>query len=85
MKKASELKVIAIAEAEREAAELRKRSISYLENRIFPEMEKAAAEGRPSTIFCVDAWVDMKVIMDELIVNGYAPSKNSRNLEIYWM
>lgn len=85
MKKANELKVIAIAEADRKAAERRERSVNYLENRIFPEMEKAAAEGRLYTEFYVDAWVDMGVVMDELTANDYTHSKNGRNLKIYWM
>lgn len=85
MKKANELKVIAIAEAERKEVERREKSIGYLENRIFPEMEKASAEGRLYTEYYVDAWVDMKVVTDELTANGYTHSKNGRNLKIYWM
>ena len=85
MKKANELKVIAIAEAERKEVERREKSIDYLEKRIFPEMEKASAEGRLYTEYYVDAWVDMKVVTDELTANGYTHSKNGRNLKIYWM
>ena len=85
MKNASELKVIAVVEADRKATERREKSLNYLENRIFPEMEKSAAEGRMYTEFYVDAWVDMKVVTDELTANGYTHSKNGRNLKIYWM
>ena len=85
MKNASELKVIAVAEADRKANERREKSLNYLENRIVPEMEKSAAEGQLYTEFYVDALVDMKVITDELTANGYTHSKNGRNLKIYWM
>ena len=65
--------------------ERREKSLNYLENRIFPEMEKSAAEGRLYTEFYVDAWVDMKAVTDELTANGYTHSKNGRNLKIYWV
>ena len=85
MKNASELKVIAVAEANRKETERREKSMNYLENLIFPEMEKASAEGRLYTEYYVDAWVDMKAVTDELTANGYTHSKNGRNLKIYWM
>lgn len=85
MKNASELKVIAVAEADRKANERREKSLNYLENCIFPEMEKSAAEGQLYIEFYVDARVDMKVVTDELTANGYTHSKNGRNLKIYWM
>ena len=85
MKNASELKVIAVAEADRKATERREKSLIYLENRIYPEMEKSAAEGRLYTEFYMGAWVDMKAVTDELTANGYTHSKNGRNLKIYWV
>ena len=85
MKKANELKVIAMAEVDRKAAERKQRSINYLENRIVPEMEKAAAEGQMFIAFHVDAWVDMKLIVDELTANGYSCSKSGRTLRIDWL
>ena len=85
MKKANELKTIAMTEVNRKAAEHKQRSINYLENRIFPEMEKAAAEGQMFTAFHVDAWVDMAVVTDELTANGYNHSKSGRTLRIDWM
>lgn len=85
MKKANELKAIATAEIERKAAEHQKKNVDYIENRIFPEMEKAAAEGQMYTAFHVDAWVDMKVVTDELTANGYNYSKSGRILRIDWL
>ena len=85
MKNAKELKAIAVAEASRKAAENREKSLNYLKTHIYPEMEETAADGFMYAAFCLEAWVDAKVIIDELTANGYTYNKNGRSLRVYWM
>ena len=85
MKNAKELKAIAMAEAHRRASECREKSLNYLESHIYPEMEEIAAEGRLEAVFYLEAWVDAKVIMEELTAHGYTHNKAGRSLKVYWM
>ena len=85
MRNASELKAIAMAEALRRTAENKEKSLNYLESHIYPEMEEIAAEGRLEATFYLEAWVDAKVVVDELNEHGYTCNKAGRCLKIYWM
>lgn len=85
MKSANELKEIARAEIDRRDAERREKTINFLESRVVPAMERAAADGQMYISFYVDAPVDIALLMDELTANGYSSSKRGRQLNVYWM
>lgn len=84
MKTAKEMNAIATQAIERELKARRARSESYLEEKIFPQIEQAAEMGRMNCKYHVDAWVDIKIITTGLEQHGYTYTKNGYNLTIWW-
>jgi hypothetical protein len=85
MKNAKELNAIAKAECERIINEKVEKTTKYLDTKIVPAMEKAAAEGAFKVSLYLDAWVDFDVIVKALEENGFSVSKSGTNLKIYWV
>ena len=64
MKTADEMRTIATHVREEEKARVRNRSLDVLKNRIAPQIEMAANEGKMYIKYIVGADVDTKIIAD---------------------
>ena len=84
MKTADEMRTIATRVREEEKARVRNRSLDVLKNRIAPQIEMAANEGKMSIKYIVDADVDTKIIADELAKIGYAAGYLGNSIDICW-
>lgn len=84
MKTADEMRTIATHVREEEQARVRNRSLGVLNNRIAPQIEMAANEGKMYIKYIVDAGVDTEIIADELRKIGYRVEYLGHTIEIYW-
>ena len=84
MKTADEMRTIATRVQGEEQARIRNRSLDVLKDRIAPQIEMAANEGRMCTKYIVDADVDTKIVADELAKIGYAAGYLGNTIEICW-
>lgn len=84
MKTADEMRTIATRVQEEERARVRNRSLDVLKDRIAPQIEMAANEGKMSIKYIVDADVDTEIIADELTKIGYEIEYLGHIIEICW-
>lgn len=84
MKTADEMRTIATRVQEEEQARIRNRSLDVLKNRIAPQIEMAANEGKMYIKYIVGADVDTKIIADELRKIGYGVEYLGHTIEICW-
>lgn len=84
MKTADEMRTIATRVQEEERTRVRNRSLDVLKDRIAPQIEMAANEGKMAIKYIVDADVDTKIIADELTKIGYEIEYLGHTIEICW-
>ena len=86
MKTADEMRTVATRVQEEEQARVRNRSLDVLKNRIAPQIEMAANEGKMYIKYVIhmDAEVDTKIIADELRKIGYEVEYLGLTIEICW-
>lgn len=84
MKTAEEMRTIATRVREEEKARVRNRSLDVLKNRIAPQIEMAANEGKVYIKYIVDADMDTKIVADELAKIGYGVEDLGYTIEICW-
>ena len=85
MKTATEMKMITDTAIHTLLQKMQEAAMNTLTNKIYPQMEKAAADGNYWVNFHVDAGIDMDTIIAELTGLGYKTTKQGRVLKISWV
>lgn len=84
MKTADEMRSIATRVQEEEQARVRNRSLGVLKDRIAPQIEMAANEGKMYIKYIVGSDVDTEIVANELRKIGYEVEYLGHTIEICW-
>lgn len=84
MKTAKELNEMTIKVINRRVADIKEKALVFLNEKIYPRMEKAAANGEMWIEYHVDAGINATYIIEELELFDYQVTKKGNVLCIRW-